>query len=89
MLPIFRLKGPVKAMARRGKQYERIRYDSGQHRRILLTMAILGLAAFIPIGLRLYDLMVRQYDYYADRALRNQTRSTAITAEGAKSLTGI
>ena len=62
-------------------KYERVRYDSGQHRRILLTMAILGLAAFIPIGLRLYDLMVRQYDYYADRALRNQTRSTAITAE--------
>ena len=81
MLPIFRLKGPVKAMTRRGMKYERVRYDSGQHRRILLTMAILGLMAFIPIGLRLYDLMVRQYDYYADRALRNQTRSTAITAE--------
>ena len=65
----------------RGKGYERIRYDSGQHRRILLTMAVLGLAVFIPIGLRLYGLMVRDYNYYSDLALRNQTRSTAITAE--------
>ena len=68
-------------MARRGKKYERIRYDSGQHRRILLTMAVLGLVAFVPIGLRLYGLMVRDYNNYAELALRNQTRSTAVTAE--------
>lgn len=44
-------------------------------------MAVLGLAAFIPVGLRLYDLMVRQYDLYASLALRNQTRSTSVTAD--------
>ena len=68
-------------MVRRGKRYERVRFDSGQHRRILLAMTVLGLAAFLPIGLRLYSLMIRQYDYYYAQALRNQTRSTAVSAD--------
>ena len=63
------------------KQYERLRFDSGHHRRILLTMCLLGIAAFVPVMLRLYHLMVGSYDYYADLALRNQTRTTRIEAE--------
>ena len=66
---------------RRTEEYQRIRGDSGQQRRILLIGAILGLAAFIPVSIRLYDLMIRQYDYYANLALRNQTRTTLVTAE--------
>ncbi len=65
----------------RKKQYARIRGDSGQHRRILLMAALLGLAAFVPVALRLYDLMVTNYSYYADLALRNQTRTTSVTAD--------
>ncbi len=42
--------------------------------------AVLGLVAFVPIALRLYDLMVLQHDYYTDLALRNQTRTTQVTA---------
>ena len=68
-------------MDRQRKGYERIRFDGGQRRRILLTMGVLGLAAFLPIGIRLYGLMVRQYDYYSALALRNQTRSTPVTAD--------
>ena len=68
-------------MKAKGKQYERVRFDSGQHRRILLAMAVLGLLAFVPVGLRLYGLMVRRYDYYSGLALRNQTRSTAVAAD--------
>ncbi len=60
--------------------YGRRRMDSGHHRRILLTMAALGLAAFLPIGLRLYTLMIREYDYYSHKALNNQTRSTTVSA---------
>ena len=60
--------------------YERLRMDSGHHRRILLTAAVLGILAFVPVGLRLYDLMVTNYDYYAGLALRNQTRSTSVEA---------
>ena len=45
-----------------------------------MTMVALGLAAFVPIGVRLYSLMVDQYDYYANLALRNQTRSTTVAA---------
>ncbi len=65
----------------RKKTYLRIRGDSGQHRRILGTGLLLGLLAFVPIGVRLYSLMVADYDYYAKLALRNQTRSTAVTAD--------
>jgi len=35
------------------KRYERYRMDTGQHRRILLVMALLGILAFVPVGLRL------------------------------------
>jgi len=62
------------------KHYGRARLDSGQHRRILLAGILLGLLAFVPVALRLYQLMVSQYDYYAAKALRNQTRTTAVTA---------
>ena len=43
-----------------------------------MTMVVLGMAAFVPIGVRLYNLMVTQYDTYSNLALRNQTRSTTI-----------
>ena len=69
------------AKARRKKQrYERVRYDSGQHHRILAVMAVLGLLAFLPGALRLYQLMVVQYDYYAGLASRNQSRTTPVAA---------
>ena len=63
------------------REYNRIRGDSGHHHRILGMMIALGVAAFLPIGLRLYGLMVSDYDYYANMALRNQTRTTAVTAD--------
>ena len=62
-----------------GRIHQRIRADSGQQRRILLTMAVLGLLAFVPVAWRLYDLMIRNFDYYSSLALRNQTRSTAVS----------
>ena len=62
------------------KEYRRLRLDSGQHRRIMVTAAVLGLLAFVPVTLRLYQLMVTDYSYYANLALRNQTRSTTVTA---------
>ena len=65
----------------RKKQYARVRMDSGQHKRILAVMAGMGLLAFLPVGLRLHRLMIREYDTYAALALRNQTRSTQVTSE--------
>ena len=65
-----------------GKEtFVRVRMDTGQHIRIGVVMLVLGILAFIPIGWRLYDLMIRQYDYYSSLALRNQTRTTAVTAD--------
>ena len=66
---------------RRKKEYPRVRGDTGQHRRILAVGLILGFLGFIPVCIRLYKLMVSDYDYYAGLALRNQSRTTAITAQ--------
>ena len=65
----------------KGVQYQRLRLDSGHYNRILLVAVVLGLLAFVPVGLRLYRLMVTDYDYYADLALRNQTRTTVVAAD--------
>jgi len=65
----------------REKEYARIRADTGQHRRILAAGLVFGLVAFVPVALRLYSLMVTDYDYYSGLALRNQTRTTSVTPE--------
>ena len=65
---------------RKQRQYLRVRADTGQHRRILAVMAVFGLLAFIPVGCQLYSLMIGSYDYYSQLALRNQTRTTVVTA---------
>ena len=69
------------AEKKRARQYERIRADSGQHRRILAMALMLGMVAFVPVLFRLYDLMVRNYEYYAAKALKNQTRTTQVAAD--------
>ncbi len=86
MLPIsgnvWSWEGPVamgKAIKDR-KHYDRLRMSSGQHRRILFSWLMLGLLAFLPVGARLYDLMIVNYEYYGGLALRNQSRTTAVTA---------
>ena len=68
-------------MGRKKREFHRLRLDSGQHRRILLVSAVLGVLAFVPVGIRLYSLMVTDYDYYAGLALRNQTRTTTVSAD--------
>ena len=50
---------------RRNRKYRRIRADSGQQRRIGLVMALLGAAAFLPVGIRLWGLMVSSYDTWS------------------------
>ena len=62
------------------KKYDRLRLNTGQHRRVMLAALVLGFAAFLPVGARLYGLMIRDYDYYANLALRNQTRTTSVMA---------
>ena len=57
----------------------RVRGDSGQLRRMGLVMAFLGCAAFLPVALRLYGLMVAEYDHWNALALKNQSRTTSIT----------
>ena len=61
---------------RRKSSYRRIRADSGQQRRIRFVMAVLGAAAFLPVTVRLFGLMVTSYDVYSALALRNQSRTT-------------
>ena len=56
--------------------YRRVRMDSAQHWRIRLTALVLGLLGFLGVAARLAKLMVVDYDYYAAKALNNQTRSS-------------
>ncbi len=65
----------------RKKEYGRLRADSGHHRRILAVMLLFGAVAFIPICVQLYNLMIDKYGYYSELALRNQTRTTTVTAD--------
>ncbi len=82
MLPIeSKWKGRDVMTKGRKKEYVRLRGDSGQHRRILATAIVLGAVAFVPVACRLYNLMVTNYEYYANLALRNQTRTTPVTAD--------
>ena len=70
-------------MKKRGEKrvFSRVRADSGQHSRVLMIAAILGIVAFIPAVLQLYNLMIVNYDYYSDLALRNQTRTTQVMSD--------
>ena len=63
---------------RRNRKYRRIRADSGQQRRIGLVMVVLGAAAFLPVGIRLWGLMVSSYDTWSALALSNQSRTTVV-----------
>lgn len=65
----------------RHQHFTRIRADTGQHQRILAVGLLLGILAFVPVAVRLYNLMVVNNDYYASLALRNQTRTTNVTAD--------
>jgi len=67
-------------MGKKRREYDRLRFSTGQHRRIMILMLTLASLAFVPVGLRLYKLMITEYDYYASQALRNQTRSTPVSA---------
>ncbi len=68
-------------MRKKESRYSRHRMDTGQHHRILLVMLLLGLLAFVPVGIRLGILMIRDYDYYARLARQNQSRTTRVAAD--------
>ena len=68
-------------MGKKSKNYDRLRFNTGQHRRIGIVMLCFGVLAFVPVFWRLYILMVKDYDFYAALALRNQTRSTSVSAQ--------
>ena len=49
-------------------------------RRTLVLMAVCGIAAFIVLAVKLYDIQITKHDYYEELALENQTRETVVTA---------
>lgn len=56
-----------------------LRLDFGQHRRIRIAAVLLGVLAFVPVFARLSRLMVLEHDYYARKALQNQSRTTKVS----------
>ena len=49
-------------------------------RRTLVLMIVCGIVVFIPLIATLYNLMITEHDYYEERAIKNQTRSTSLSA---------
>ena len=49
-------------------------------RRTLVLMVLLGVVVFIPLIVTLYNLMIRDHDYYEAQAIDNQTRYTSLSA---------
>ena len=49
-------------------------------RRTLVLMVLFGLVVFIPLIVTLYNLMIRDHDYYEAQAIDNQTRYTSLSA---------
>ena len=49
-------------------------------RRTLVLMVLCGIVAFVPLIGTLYHLMITEHDYYDEKAIKNQTRSTNLTA---------
>ena len=68
-------------MAKGKDPYARIRGDSGQKRRIVLTGLLLGVLAFVPVAVQLFRLMIIDHGYYQNLALRNQRRTTNVTTD--------
>ena len=48
--------------------------------RTFVLMLVLGVAVFLVLALKLYQLQIKQHDYYQSKALDQQTRSTVVTA---------
>ena len=49
-------------------------------RRTLVLMVLFGVVVFIPLIVTLYNLMIRDHDYYEAQAIDNQTRYTSLSA---------
>ncbi len=55
--------------------------DTYVRKGILWLMALLGVAAFLVVGLRLGKVMLLDHRHYESKAISNQTRSTSVTAQ--------
>ncbi len=49
-------------------------------RRTMVLMVLFGVVVFIPLIVTLYNLMIRDHDYYEAQAIDNQTRYTSLSA---------
>ena len=62
------------------KQYPRESSNRPYLRRTLFISILLTLA-FLAVGVRLFQLMILQHDYYESKAISNQTRSVTVSAD--------
>ena len=54
--------------------------DTTIRRAILVALGVFGVAAFLVLAGRLVKLMLVDHEYYEEKAINNQTRSTSVTA---------
>ena len=62
------------------KQYPRESSNRPYLQRTLFVSILLSLA-FVAVGVRLFQLMILQHDFYESKAINNQTRSVTVSAD--------
>ena len=74
-------------MAERKKTGDRVARRKPDHRanrtiliRSLFLMGVFGLVAFVPLFAKLWQIQIKQHDYYEELAVRQQTRDSTVTA---------
>jgi stage V sporulation protein D (sporulation-specific penicillin-binding protein) len=73
-------------MPQRTRQNSRGKPGSGQKpnktilRRTLVLMGVCGIAAFVVLAVKLYQVQILQHDYYEKLAVEQQTRQSVVKA---------
>ncbi len=63
------------------KQPEAGQWAKRTIKRRTLVMMLIGVLAFVPLAAQLFNLMILRHDELEQRAISNQTRSTAVSAD--------
>ena len=50
-------------------------------RRTLFLLIVCGIVAFTVLGYKLYEIQIKDHNYYESMALEQQTRGTTVTAD--------
>lgn len=80
-MSMFRKKDGSKKAGKGRKKRSSASLNKVMHRRTRFLMAVCGMAAFIALGVRLFQLQILEHDTYETAAMEQQLRQTAVSAK--------